>query len=157
MQTAVATGGTPLLPRLRRATADETLLRANQYAAAAAAGGRTSGGTHAGSRALIRQLSIPAGAAAAVQQQPGAMWGGPTRNSSLSQAGRGDAAVQALPPAAGTGRGMSALGFSRVQQASAPLAVLGPGSLLGENVLGYNAEQVRTHDASIIRMCKRAT
>ncbi|WIA39242.1 hypothetical protein OEZ86_005365 [Tetradesmus obliquus] len=81
----------PLLPRSRRATADETLLRLNAYA-------------------------------------PG---------SSSSGSGSG-AAGSVLPAAAG---GVSALGLSRVQAGSAPLAVLGPGSVLGENVLGYDAEQ----------------
>jgi hypothetical protein len=139
----------PLLPRSRRATADETLLRLNQYNAASGSsssnGGVAAGGSAlsaAGSRALIRQLSQQ-GTQQQQQQhwQANRLWTADAAAVGMPAAGsrHSAAAATSVLPAAG---GLSALGFSRVQQASAPLAVLGPGSLLGENVLGYDAEQV---------------
>jgi hypothetical protein len=141
----------PLLPRSRRATADETLLRLNQYAPGSSSS--STSGSAAGSRALIRQLSHQQQASGAqtaqqLQWQGNRLWtADAATNSAVSAPGSsgrsssGSGAIAAAPvlPSAG---GLSALGFSRVQQASASLAVLGPGSLLGENVLGYDAEQV---------------
>ncbi|KAF8064564.1 hypothetical protein HT031_003364 [Scenedesmus sp. PABB004] len=100
------------LPRARRPTADELLLGAGQRAG----GGARQGS--AGARALIRQLSGPA--AAGGQAAPG-------------NAGTGDATA--------AGGRLSALSLVRLQHGAAPLAVLGPGSIIGEAVLGYDADQ----------------
>jgi hypothetical protein len=150
----------PLLPRSRRATADETLLRLNQYGQGSSSSSTSGSGTAAGSRALIRQLSHQQQATGAAQNAQQLQWQGnrlwtadaATTNSaasapgSRSSSGNGAVAAAAVLPSAG---GLSALAFGRVQQASAPLAVLGPISLLGENVLGYDAEQVSIHQAGL--------
>jgi hypothetical protein len=150
---AAGTGAAvPLLPRSRRATADETLLRLHQYAPGSGSSGSSSSGSAAGSRALIRQLSQQQHASGGqngqqLQWQGNRLWtadaaaGSALSGSGSRMSGSGALAAAPVLPSAG---GLSALGFSRVQQASAPLAVLGPGSLLGENVLGYDAEQVRS-------------
>jgi hypothetical protein len=160
LQSAAAVGSSsatvPLLPRSRRATADETLLRLNQYAPGSSSSSGGSGSANAagstmsaaGSRALIRQLSHQQASTQNAQQQQhwqgNRLWTADAAAVTapgvhVSGSRHSAAAAAVVLPSAG---GLSALGFSRVQQASAPLAVLGPVSLLGENVLGYDAEQV---------------
>lgn len=124
--TAGTAGSSPLLPRSRRATADDMGLRSR---CTSSTGSSDSGVSN--SRSLFRQLSSSAAAAGA---------GGAGGISSSSPSNGAAAAVQSILPSSGVG--LSALSLGRLQQSSAPLSVLGSGSLLGENVLGYDPEQV---------------
>lgn len=106
------------LPGARRATADEVLLRQQQLPPAGGAG------------RLAKQLSQPAAAAAvALQQQLGGGRGLLKAPSSLGHQHSSLAGGSAAAP-------QSAAAVERVAASAVPLAVLGPGSMLGENVLG---------------------
>lgn len=131
--TGAAAATLPPQPRLRRGTADEVLLH-RQLSSSGSINLATS--SNNGTPALYRQLSNSNSTLGilAANRRSNSVGGSEGTMASV-------AAMQAILPTAGYSINPVALG--KLSQTAAPLAVLGPGALLGENVLGYNPDQVR--------------
>ena len=164
--------GLPLLPSsvmnsiaggaaCRRKTADQVLIGSSEHAT-----------TAAGSRLLIRQLTSPSallkqpsmnltGSGSSVHSRLGGLRTDPSSNSSSSaQIGTGDGLMPSAAEAAGGAAGgewSAGLGGqggllpSQVARLNGVvLAVMGSGSFIGENILGYDPCQVRAQE---LRQC----